>query len=234
MLKGTQQRRLSVTAQLAQHTYRLKETRDHQDTFAQQKKYRGTFYLLNDHLAEDDPVNEKQSQVAAECQLFGHACFAITDITDSEGSRWQLRPNRKIMPSRWILYNANGAVCAQYDQKIMGKLVMPFYRVLLTVLDANEVEIARVVDVTSTKADMIFDGTGPHEWAVLHNDKQVAKLARLEAKAPLKPGWRGKRQSVFRGRDDGIQSYTPNGYFKPAEGLALLLIAKALKSLNNH
>jgi hypothetical protein len=57
------------------------------------KKYTGTFELIDDGT----------QQVMAACDLIGKAVFSTLSITDHQRKTWQMAPNRKIMPSRWIV-----------------------------------------------------------------------------------------------------------------------------------
>lgn len=59
------------------------------------KKYRGT-YELND---------EATGQVAACCDLIGRAMFSGIEVYDADAKLWQLRANRRIMPTRWVLHD---------------------------------------------------------------------------------------------------------------------------------
>jgi hypothetical protein len=45
-----------------------------------------------------------------------------------------MKPNRKVMPSRWIVTDPDGRITVQFDQKVLGKLVNLLYRVALTLL----------------------------------------------------------------------------------------------------
>lgn len=114
----------------------------------------------------------------------------------------------------------------------MGKLFNPLYRVGLAVLDANDNEVARIVDQKSNTGDLLF-GTGPNEWAILVNEKCVAKTVKLDSKKPTKKGFLGKVQKFLSISDDGITSLSDKHFFEAPVALALLLIFTKLIRLAN-
>ena len=69
------------------------------------KKYRGTYELSD----------EATGQVAACCDLVGRAMFAGLEIYDADAKLWQLRANRRIMPTRWALHDPSETVVLQFD-----------------------------------------------------------------------------------------------------------------------
>lgn len=48
-----------------------------------------------------------------------------------------MRPNRKIMPSRWIVTDPDRNIAMQFDQKILGKLTNPIYKCALAFLNGD-------------------------------------------------------------------------------------------------
>ena len=91
------------------------------------KKYRYTLELTDDHTQE----------VMAACDVIGQPTFSLLKITDHEQRVWQMKPNRKVMPSRWIVTDPRDTIAMQFDQKRLGKLVNPLYRVALALLDGQ-------------------------------------------------------------------------------------------------
>lgn len=82
---------------------------------AKPKKYRKTFEVSDEH----------SGQVMAVGELVGQAVFATIIISDQHQHIWQMKPNRRVMPSRWTLTDPQGQVVLQFDQKILGKLANP-------------------------------------------------------------------------------------------------------------
>lgn len=93
-----------------QSTFRLKELPRIDNP---PKKYTGSFALLE----------EADGSVAAQCDVIGDICFATTTITDANNNQWQVKPNRKVMPSRWLVSTPKGELVAQFDQKNYGQII---------------------------------------------------------------------------------------------------------------
>lgn len=178
------------------------------------KKYHGT-YELND---------EATGQVAASCDLIGRVMFAGLEIYDADTKLWQLRANRRIMPTRWALHDPSDIVVLQFDQKALGKLSNPLYRVALALLDAEGRERYRLVDPRTSIPDRIM-GIHAGDWALLEGERPVAKMTALARKSqkPSK-GWLGKLTNVLQHSDRGFVS-AGDAHLLPAPAvLALMLL----------
>jgi hypothetical protein len=132
------------------------------------KKYRHSYEAVDDHT----------KQVLSTCDLFGQAIFSTLSVSDSHQQTWQMRPNRKIMQSRWMITDSEQNIIMQFDQKIMGKLMNPIYKVMLSLQDDQGTEVYRLVDPRTNIPDRVMSIV-PSEWALLKNEKPVAKIAQL-------------------------------------------------------
>jgi len=177
------------------------------------KKYRHTLELTDD----------RTQQVMAACDLIGRATFTTLAITDEDQRDWQMRPNRKVMPSRWIVTDPDGRIAMQFDQKMLGKLVNPLYRVALALLDGEGEQVYRLVDQRTSTPDRIF-GVPPREWALLAGDKPAAKLARLPKQKEKPTGALGKLRSLLAGSDQGIISAGPDHVLAAPVALGMLMV----------
>jgi hypothetical protein len=178
------------------------------------KKYRGT-YELND---------EATGQVAACCDLIGRAMFAGLEVYDADAKLWQLRANRRIMPTRWVLNDPSDKVVLQFDQKVLGKLINPLYRVVFTLLDAEDRERYRMVDPRASIPDRIMS-IHIGDWPLLEGERPVAKMTALarESQKPSK-GLLGKLKNLVQHSDRGFVS-VGDAHLLPAPAvLALLLL----------
>ena len=119
------------------------------------KKYCYTFEVIDEHT----------HQVMAVCDLIGRAVFATLEIFDHNQQTWQMKPNRKIMPSRWIVIDPNQQVAMQFEQKILGKLINPLYKVALALMDGNGNEVYRLVDPRKNIPDRIM-AANTGEWTI--------------------------------------------------------------------
>jgi hypothetical protein len=70
------------------------------------KKYACTFEMIDDN----------SLQMMASCDLIGKAVFTTLMIMDHQQNTWQMKPNRKIMPSRWVVMDPKQNIAVQFDQ----------------------------------------------------------------------------------------------------------------------
>jgi len=197
-----------------QACYRIQRSLDRGD---KPKKYRGPFRL----------IDEDTGLVAASCDLVGNAAFATVTIRDGENRHWQMRPNRKVMPSRWIVTDPQQRVAMQFDQKILAKLVNPLYRTVLVLLTEDDSEAFRLVDPVANIADRMF-GAKIGDWAVLSGDKLVAKLTRLKRAGEPAGGLLGKVRHWLQSSDFAIVSASEEHALSAPVALSMYLIFREL------
>jgi hypothetical protein len=162
---------------------------------AMQKGYRHTREVVDDHTG----------QVVATCNVVGRPAFATLEIIDAQGRTWRMQPDRKLMPSRWIVTDPHQRVAMQFDQKIVGKLANPLYKCALALLDGEGREVYRLLDPRTNVPDRIF-GTGPREWIIADGDRLAAKLVRLPRKEKKAGGLRGVLRKLASTSEPGIVS----------------------------
>ena len=181
------------------------------------KKYQCTFEMIDDNT----------QQVMAVCDLIGKAVFATLVIIDHQQKNWQMKPNRKIMPSRWFVTDPSQSIAMQFDQKIMGKMINPLYKIALTLKDTEGKEIYRLVDPRTNIPDRIL-GVGPNDWAIISGDKPVAKLVRLPKQTEPAKGIFSKLKKMLVSTDRGIVS-AGNAHALPAPvALGMLMLFEEL------
>jgi hypothetical protein len=178
------------------------------------KKYRGTYELKD----------EATGQVVAGCDLIGQVMFVGLDIHDADTKYWQLRASRRIMPTRWGLKDPSDNLVLQFDQKVLGKLTNPLYRVALTLLDAEGNERYRLVDPRTSIPDRIMS-IHVGDWSLLEGEIPVAKMTALgrEPKKASK-GLLGKLKKFIKISDRGFVSAGDNHLLPAPAVLALLLL----------
>jgi antitoxin (DNA-binding transcriptional repressor) of toxin-antitoxin stability system len=185
------------------------------------KKYRNSFEV----------IDESTQQVMASCDLIGQAVFATTSFADQDQQVWQMKPNRRIMPSRWIVTDPGGNAAVQFDQKILGKIVNPLYKVVLAILDAEGREIFRLVDPRTNIPDRIM-AVNVGEWTIVDGDRPVAKLTSLPREQEAPKGMFKKLKKIFVAYDRAIVS-TGGRHFLPAPAaLGMLLIFDELTDIS--
>jgi hypothetical protein len=168
-------------------------------------------------------LDEHRSEPLCTCDVVGRAVFAHHTLQGTDGSAWHLAPNRKVLPTRWTVTDADGRVLIHFDQQVLGKLVNPLYRTLLALLDAEGNEVARVIDPRTSVPDRIF-GLGPNEWALVRGEELVATLRYLPPPGPAKPGWIGRVQRFLTTVDRGIVSEGAEHALEAPVALALQIL----------
>lgn len=193
-----------------QAIYRIRGYRRNGDV---PKKYQRTYEVSDDN----------SQRVMAICDLVGKAVFSTLMIDDHQQQTWQMRPNRRIMPSHWIITDPQQQVAMQINQKILGKVLNPLYKTALVLEDGEGKELYRLVDPRTNIPDRVF-GAGPGEWALLSDERPVAKLVSLPR--PTKPakGLLGKLRNWLNGSDRGILSAGAEHVLPAPVALAMLLI----------
>jgi len=181
------------------------------------KDYRGTYEI------EDQGTSQRM----ASCDLMGNVLFTDTAIDGPDGKTWMLTPNRKVMPTRWFIHDASKSLVVQYERNLARKLADPLYRILITLLDAHERELYRVVDPRRGTADRIF-GVGPDEWAILEGEQPVGCVVWLPRAAVQGGGVLQKVRNWLTSSDRGIVSNGAHHVLLAPVALSLLLIVHEL------
>lgn len=197
-----------------QAVYRVRRVRREGDLPA---KYRHTLEMTDEHT----------QRVMAACDLVGRATFSTLTITDRDRRPWQMKPNRRVMPSRWLVTDPEQRVAMQFDQKILGKLVNPLYRIALALLDSEGREVHRLVDPRTDVPDRIF-GVGPGEWAIMSGENAVAKVVRLPKQKEPSTGILGKLRSYLQASDQAIISAGADHVLLAPVALGMLMIFNEL------
>ena len=172
-------------------------------------------------------TDDRTQQVMATCDLAGKATFSTLTIVDQQQQIWQVRPNRKIMPSRWVLTDPSQHITVQFDQKILGKLVNPLSRVVLVMLDDGEKEICRLVDPRTSIPDRIL-GAEPDELAIMDGDQVLAKLGWLPKTEDQPTSFWGKLKTFLTTSDRGIISTGGTHALAAPVALGMLMISDDL------
>jgi len=181
------------------------------------KKYKNTYTVTDD----------RTEKILATCDLTGRAVFKTQSIRDHEQQTWQMNPNRRIMPSRWIVTDPRQRVAMQFDQKILGKVMNPLYRTMLALLDDQDREVYRLVDPRKSIPDRIMIAD-PGEWALMHGKRPMAKMVRLPRNEKPAKGFLGKLKKVLAGSDQGLVSAEQTHTLAAPVALAMLLLFNEL------
>jgi hypothetical protein len=134
-----------------------------------------------------------------------------------------MQPNRKVMPSRWIVTDPGESIAMQFGQNILGKLTNPLYKCALAFLDGDGEELYRLIDPRTNIPDQIF-GTGPDDWVIVDGDRLAAKLVRLRREETKAGGLRGVLRKLVSTSDPGIVSIGADHLFPAPVALSMMII----------
>jgi hypothetical protein len=181
------------------------------------KKYGGTFEMVDDNA----------QQVMAVCDVIGKAALATSTIKDHLQDTWRMQPNRKIMPSRWVVTDPGQNIAMQFDQRILAKMTNPMYRTVLALLDGAGKEVYRLADPRTSIPDRML-GVGPDDWAIMSGDTLVAKLVRLPRQSEPSNGILGKLKTMLTTSDMGIISAGGHHVLPAPVALAMVMLLQEL------
>ena len=203
-----------MSASFEHALYRLRRTRRDGPPV---KHYRGTWELSDD----------RTRQVLATCDLMGRVTFGTHEIVSHQQQVWRLAANRAVMPSRWLLSDPAQRPVLQFHQQILRKLLNPWRRTGLMLLDANDRELLRLADPRTGVLGRMF-GPGPDDWVLMQDDKTVAKLMRLPKEPEAPRGLLGHLGKLLSRTDQGIASLGPAHVLGAPAALALLMLVEEL------
>lgn len=196
--------------------YRIRRHYDGQD---KPKKYQATYTIHDEHHPERSVT----------CDLIGQAVFSTLHFTGSNGESWRLQPNRKFMPSRWKMKDTNDVAVFHFDQKILGKVINPVYKTVLAILDGQESEIMRLVNLHSKKASYVV-GLDIGTYALVKDSTAVAELGSLprEKEQAKGRGLFGKFRRFMQSSDTAIIGLTDDLPLPLPAALAMYLLYKEI------
>lgn len=203
-----------MTMAESQAVYRLVKSTRSTDV---PRNYRGSYAV----------VDARTAQVLASCDVTGPATFTPVALIDHNRLIWTMRPNRRIMPSRWIVTDPDQSIAVQFDQNISRKILNPIYRNILTLYDGEGKETCRIADPRTSTPDRIL-GVGPDGWLVLRGDEAVAEVVRLPGNEGEATGLLARVRRFFTSRDIGIISQGSSHFLPAAPALAMLLLISEL------
>jgi hypothetical protein len=194
--------------------YRLRRTRR---DGVPDRGYRGTWELSDD----------LSNQLLATCDLMRAAVFGTHEIRDRDRQIWRLSANRAVMPSRWLLTDPAQRLVLQFHQQILRKLINPWRRTALALLDIDGKELFRLVDPRTGLLDRTF-GPGTDNWVLMQGDKPAARLLRLPKAQDEPKGLLGRLSNLVTRGDQGFASATATHALGAPAALALLMLSDEL------
>lgn len=140
-----------------------------------QKGYRRTYSV-------EDAAGQHR---LAHCHLFDYVEKGAT-LTDVENNRYSLRPNRKLMPTRWNLLDSEEYLLFAI-QRINS--INPLGRTLFELEDRIAQRCYRLTNLTRQPLDLVL-GPLSTDWYLLEGDRPVAAIEKRKGDRPVE-GRRG-------------------------------------------
>lgn len=182
---------------------------------AVQKKYKRSYSVLD----------VKSEAILVSCDVIGHMESNQVELTTPEGQLF-LNPNRKIMPSKWLLTDSQGQLVSEISRASVVKLMNPIGRHLLTIQTGGRE--FQMMNVAKSKLDIMF-GTASVDWALMENKQAVAGFDRRKdpnAKSE-KSGFLGKIQSFLTSHYWVILIDDISPPLSPSTFLSMMLVFEA-------
>ncbi len=190
--------------------------RDHKDSEGKAKGYERSYEMFD----------EQSQQIVLRCDLIGKAVLKPQELVSDNGECWCLEPNRKIMPSLWTLRNAAGQPQWQFRQKAWGKLINPFHKTLMTILDGSGQEQMQLVDLHGAKLAVVA-GLEWGKYALVKGDKPLATLTSLPRdEQPQGKGVMGAIRRFLNSSDTALVSTDTSHPLPAPAAMAIYLLYK--------
>ena len=203
----------------------------HRFVYRASRNRAGGTHAGRDHRYTLELIDEARGTALAHCNVRGTPIHKAQSIQVAGSGEWTVRPNRRIMPSHWILADPRDREVLLLDQRIFGKLTGPLTRIGMTIKDPQGRALYRVVEPEASLGDRLL-GPDPDAWTVENDDGPVALIATLPKPDIPAKGWRGKLQRFIRGSDMGLISLGDAHLLGVAETLAILLIFRELRDIS--
>jgi hypothetical protein len=212
----SRQARIELTESVTDRTaYRIQRRSEPRGKPA---KYRATYTL----------VDEQSQETVVQADLIGRAVFGCTALVDHGGRHWTLQPDRKVMPTRWLLSDEHGSLELQFDQKLLGKLANPLFRTVLAILDAQDRELMQFVNLHSKKAAFVL-GLELGKYALVRDQTALAELSTLPREKPAgRKGFLGSFKRFMAPSDRALISLSDRHPLPPPAALAMYLLYEEL------
>ncbi len=190
--------------------------RDRYDSTGRAKGYERTYEIFD----------EQMQRVTARCDLVGKAALKPQEIVTQEGQCWRLVPNRKIMPSLWLLSDSQGRLQWQFRHKMWGKMINPLHKTLLSILDGAGEEQMNLVDLHRARLPVVL-GLEWGKYALVKGDQPLATLTTLPRKDPPKgKGLMSAIRGFLNSSDTALVSVTSTHPLPAPAALAMYLLYK--------
>lgn len=195
------------------HTFRIRSARIR--TESKPKGFPGALELIDD----------AGGDVLVSCQYGGRFVLSRVALETSDGTSWEVVPNRSIAPTRWTVH-ADGRPVVTCSGPTAGSLINPLDRTSVVVADADDRESFRVMDMRKSAADRVI-GSGPRDWMLMRDGEAIGKITTLSRPMPPNVG-RIRRFFAGLAYDHGLVSFDGSPILPAPAALALVAIHNEL------
>lgn len=194
-----------MTETIGGKALRMRQDRDGED---KPKRYKHTYRA----------VIEGDEKLLFSCDVVGHVTSNEICFLDGTGeASFSVRPNRKIMPTQWLVAGSSGREIGRVTQKILGKGIWVGF-------DASGAEVFRLVDYDSRvdKVGKSLFGGSSSRYGIAQGNRLMATIAKEPREQTTKKGLRGLIQT-FATPSDWVIRFSPD-----AKDLDVRLILPAM------
>lgn len=190
----------------------------------------GTEHATDEGAPDDAPVGEADDGTGGEADRAmdgGMEPGQARDVFERFGGprSWRLEPNLRFAPTRWTLHDPDGRVIVSFEAQALARAAHPLGHAALSVYDAEEKELYRLIDPRSGVAERVF-GIGPDAWALVDGPNLVASLDVLPTQAssePSRPTLLNKLGALLARPDRGLLS-VGDGHGLPAPAVLCMVM----------
>lgn len=170
--------------------------------------------------------NDATGQLLAQCDSYEKSVSSICEIIDHHGNQWEMQPNRKVMPTRWLFKAPDGVKVFEIRlPNFLWMMINPLARTYLHLKDIRAQRSYRFIDLESSFGDRIFRSP-VMAWSIMEKGRVVAKITRLtrEEEAPATKGFFAKLKQFFKGSDWALLTPGSEPLFDAPIFIGLMLI----------
>lgn len=180
------------------------------------KKYRRSLRVV-DGLAPE---------TLSQCDVIGYPLFDVVQYQECNDSQTTMKPNRKIMPSRWRFYDATHHLVYEIQRAFWLRLLNPFASRCFYLNDKKNHKQFVVEDRDSGLLDRLF-GSSVSRWTITEGGNELASIQRISLRKrdeQIKTGFFNKLKRLFRGSNWVLLTPGSAPLISPSVYIGLMII----------
>ena len=171
---------------------------------------------------------QSKSQLAY-CDLCSYVESSPVPIVDADGREFILTPNRKIMPSKWILTDCDSVPVYEIERASAAKILNPLGRKLLTVRCLSEKKEYELHHLAKNKLDLM-SAPSTFDWYLLEGEVAVAGLEcrKGESNAESGKGFLSKLKSFLQPSSWILVTHSDSHLISASAFIAMMMLYHAI------